>query len=190
VIDTLLEALGADHVVVSGEGVREGLARSLARDSLVPTEAVRRSSLEALASRFVGWSGSGPAPGGLAAALHAALDPGATGEMAEALLQARGILDIGRTVDFFDRHEHVAISCSPPTSAASRTVRSRCWPRSCARRATRTPVRAPSPARRPGGPRGRRAGSGAPDPRRRDHGALPARLGADGAVRVRAGRWP
>jgi exopolyphosphatase/pppGpp-phosphohydrolase len=44
----------------------------------------------------------------LAAALHAALDPGATGEAAEALLQAARILDIGRTVDFFDRHEHVA----------------------------------------------------------------------------------
>jgi exopolyphosphatase/guanosine-5'-triphosphate,3'-diphosphate pyrophosphatase len=32
----------------------------------------------------------------------------ARGETAEALRQAARILDVGRTVDFFDRHEHVA----------------------------------------------------------------------------------
>ncbi|HSD28576.1 MAG TPA: hypothetical protein VLL75_14835, partial [Vicinamibacteria bacterium] len=109
VVEALLEALGADRIVVSGEGVREGLARSLARDVLEPTEAVRRGSLEALASRFVGWSGErARRREALAMALHEALDPGASGEAAEALLQAARILDIGRTVDFFDRHEHVA----------------------------------------------------------------------------------
>ncbi len=109
VVEALLEALGADEVVVSGEGVREGLARSIARESLEPTEEVRRGSLEALASRFVGWSGErARRREALAAALHEALDPGASGEAAEALLQAARILDIGRTVDFFDRHEHVA----------------------------------------------------------------------------------
>jgi exopolyphosphatase/guanosine-5'-triphosphate,3'-diphosphate pyrophosphatase len=34
VIDTLMEVLGADHVVVSGQGVREGLALSLGRETL------------------------------------------------------------------------------------------------------------------------------------------------------------
>jgi exopolyphosphatase/guanosine-5'-triphosphate,3'-diphosphate pyrophosphatase len=109
VVESLLEALGADHVIVSGEGVREGLARSLAREALEPTEAVRRGSLEALASRFVGWSEErARRREAIAAALHEALDPGASGEAAEALLQAARILDIGRTVDFFERHEHVA----------------------------------------------------------------------------------
>jgi exopolyphosphatase/guanosine-5'-triphosphate,3'-diphosphate pyrophosphatase len=109
VIDTLMEALGADQVVVSGEGVREGLARSLARESLEATETVRWFSLEALASRFFGWSEErARRREALAAALHEALDPGAPGEAAEALGQAARILDIGRTVDFFDRHEHVA----------------------------------------------------------------------------------
>jgi exopolyphosphatase/guanosine-5'-triphosphate,3'-diphosphate pyrophosphatase len=109
VIETLLEALGAEHVVVSGEGVREGLARSLARDVLEPTLEVRRRSIEALASRFVGWSGErARRREALAAALHEGLDPGAGGEAAEALLQGARILDIGRTVDFFERHEHVA----------------------------------------------------------------------------------
>ncbi len=109
VIETLAEVLGADHVVVSGEGVREGLARSLVGDALEPAVAVRRSSLEALASRFVGWSEERARRRvALAAALQEALDPGATDEMAEALRQGARILDIGRTVDFFDRHEHVA----------------------------------------------------------------------------------
>jgi exopolyphosphatase / guanosine-5'-triphosphate,3'-diphosphate pyrophosphatase len=109
VIETLMDALGAEQVVVSGEGVREGLARSLARDSLEATEAVRRSSLDALAARFVGWSAERASRReAVAASLHAALLPGGAGEMAEALLEGARVLDIGRTVDFFDRHEHVA----------------------------------------------------------------------------------
>jgi exopolyphosphatase/guanosine-5'-triphosphate,3'-diphosphate pyrophosphatase len=109
VIETVLEVLGAEHVVVSGEGVREGLARSLAGERLEPTEAVQRSSLEALASRFVSWSEErARRREALVAALHEALEPVARGETAEALRQAARILDVGRTVDFFDRHEHVA----------------------------------------------------------------------------------
>jgi len=109
VIDALMDLLRADEVVVSGEGVREGLARSLGTEALEPTPSVRRSSLDALAARFVGWSAErAHRREALAAALHAALDPGAPGETADALLQAARILDIGRTVDFFDRHEHVA----------------------------------------------------------------------------------
>jgi exopolyphosphatase / guanosine-5'-triphosphate,3'-diphosphate pyrophosphatase len=109
VIDTLMDALGADQVIVSGEGVREGLARSLAGEVLEPTAAVRRSSLDALASRFAGWSAERAGRReALAAALHEALDPGAAGDVTEALLSGARVLDIGRTVDFFDRHEHVA----------------------------------------------------------------------------------
>ena len=109
VIDSLMEMLGADQVVVSGEGVREGLARSLGQDRLETTAAVRRSSLDALAARFVGWSPErARRREALAAQLHAALVPGTAGEAAEALLEGARVLDIGRTVDFFDRHEHVA----------------------------------------------------------------------------------
>jgi exopolyphosphatase/guanosine-5'-triphosphate,3'-diphosphate pyrophosphatase len=109
VIETLMEVLGADAVVVSGQGVREGLALSMARETLDPSETVRQRSTDALAARFVGWSedraGRREA---FAAALYAALERGPSGEMAEALGQGARILDIGRTVDFFDRHEHVA----------------------------------------------------------------------------------
>jgi exopolyphosphatase/guanosine-5'-triphosphate,3'-diphosphate pyrophosphatase len=109
VIDTLMEVLGASRVVVSGQGVREGLALSLDRETLEATDAVRRSSLQALASRFVGWSKDrARRREAIAAGLQPALGPGLAGEVAEALRHAARILDIGRTVDFFDRHEHVA----------------------------------------------------------------------------------
>jgi exopolyphosphatase / guanosine-5'-triphosphate,3'-diphosphate pyrophosphatase len=109
VIDTLMEALGAGQVVVSGQGVREGLALSLGRETLEATDAVRRSSLEALASRFVGWSPErARRREAVAAGLQEALGPDVAAEVAEALRHAARILDIGRTVDFFDRHEHVA----------------------------------------------------------------------------------
>jgi exopolyphosphatase/guanosine-5'-triphosphate,3'-diphosphate pyrophosphatase len=108
VIETLLEALGAEQVVVSGEGVREGLARSLATDRLAPSPAVRRASLDALAGRFAGWSRErADRRERVAEALRGALLP-AAGELAETLALAARVLDIGRTVDFFDRHEHVA----------------------------------------------------------------------------------
>jgi exopolyphosphatase/guanosine-5'-triphosphate,3'-diphosphate pyrophosphatase len=109
VIDTLMDMLGAEEVVVSGEGVREGLARSLGNETLEVTRSVQRSSLDALAARFVGWSPErARRREAFASALQAALDPDVTREVAEALRHAARILDIGRTVDFFDRHEHVA----------------------------------------------------------------------------------
>ena len=110
VIETLMEVLGADEVVVSGQGVREGLARSLVRETLEPTRPVR-AELARRPGRALRRAGRPSGRGGgrrVAAALHAALAPGAAGEVAEALLHAARILDIGRTVDFFDRHEHVA----------------------------------------------------------------------------------
>ena len=109
VIETLMEALGADAVVVSGQGVREGLALSMARETLDTSEAVRRRSLAALAARFVGWSEDrATRREAFAAALYEALERWPSDEFADALRQAARILDIGRTVDFFDRHEHVA----------------------------------------------------------------------------------
>jgi len=109
VIETLMETLGADEVVVSGQGVREGLALSMARETLDATEAVRRRSLDALGARFVGWSGDRAARReAFAAALYAALERWPSAELEGALRQGARVLDIGRTVDFFDRHEHVA----------------------------------------------------------------------------------
>jgi exopolyphosphatase/guanosine-5'-triphosphate,3'-diphosphate pyrophosphatase len=108
-IDTLMEVLGAPQLVVSGQGVREGLATSLVTDHLSSPAAVRESSLAALAARFDGWVEE-PARRrtALATTLVDTLELKPDPEVREALLQATRLLDIGRSVDFFERHEHVA----------------------------------------------------------------------------------
>jgi exopolyphosphatase/guanosine-5'-triphosphate,3'-diphosphate pyrophosphatase len=109
VIETLMDVLGARELLVSGQGVREGLALGLLTQDLEAPETVRAGSLEALARRFAGWSADrAHRREALAAALHSGLERFPAPEMEEALAQAARILDVGRTVDFFDRHEHVA----------------------------------------------------------------------------------
>jgi exopolyphosphatase/guanosine-5'-triphosphate,3'-diphosphate pyrophosphatase len=109
VIETLMDVLGAGEVLVSGQGVREGLAVSLSTDTLGAPDAVRQQSLDALAGRFSGWSADRAGRRRAAAvALHEALERWPSPELGEALRQAAWIVDIGRTIDFFDRHEHVA----------------------------------------------------------------------------------
>ncbi len=108
-IVTLMDWLGASEVLVSGQGVREGLALGLANGALPPGEAMRRTSAEALARAFRGFDpASGARRRTLAAALFEALEPSGSDELREALLHAATLLDIGRSIDFFDRHEHVA----------------------------------------------------------------------------------
>jgi exopolyphosphatase/guanosine-5'-triphosphate,3'-diphosphate pyrophosphatase len=108
-IETLMEALHASEVLVSGQGVREGMATSLVTDRLSSPADVRQSSLAALCQRFDGWQEE-PARRRtlLAETLLGALELRPDPEVREALSQAASLLDIGRSVDFFDRHEHVA----------------------------------------------------------------------------------
>ena len=109
VIETLMETLSAGEILVSGQGVREGLALGLSRETLEPSAAVRRASLGALARRFSGWSAERADRRAAAVRmLVPSLLPWAAGEIGETLDHAARVLDIGRTVDFFDRHEHVA----------------------------------------------------------------------------------
>jgi exopolyphosphatase/pppGpp-phosphohydrolase len=108
-IRTLLELLEADEVCVSGQGVREGLARSLMGGDLLSVPEVRRSSVRALASRFVGWDEeSATRRVGVADQLLTALELSPDPDVREGLFLAALVLDVGRSVDFFDRHEHVA----------------------------------------------------------------------------------
>lgn len=108
-IQTLMEVLEAPDVLVSGQGVREGLARSLIGMELPTPAVIRASSVAALVSRFDGFSAeSAHRRCALSGALYDALEPDADPEFREALEQAATVLDIGRSIDFFDRHEHVA----------------------------------------------------------------------------------
>jgi exopolyphosphatase/guanosine-5'-triphosphate,3'-diphosphate pyrophosphatase len=108
-IETLAEAVGAREILISGQGVREGLAASLFGDGLEAAREVRVSAVASLAQRFDGWRAEAATRRtGVARALQAALDPSAGAELAEALGHAATLLDIGRSVDFFDRHRHAA----------------------------------------------------------------------------------
>jgi exopolyphosphatase / guanosine-5'-triphosphate,3'-diphosphate pyrophosphatase len=110
-IHTLMEVLKAREVWVSGQGVRDGLALHLTTgsDELPSPESVRAASVEALIGRFDGWDRSrAERRKRLAGVLLKALDPRASAEMREVLEHAATVLDIGRSVGFFDRHEHAA----------------------------------------------------------------------------------
>jgi len=108
-IRTLLDLLSAEEVCVSGQGVREGLARSLMSEDLLPVAEVRRSSLRALCGRFVGWDPvSAERRAAIAEQLLGALELSPDPDVREGLFLGAFALDVGRSVDFFNRHEHVA----------------------------------------------------------------------------------
>ena len=108
-IAALVQLLEAEQVWVSGQGVREGLARSLMSEDLPPSRDVRKASVRALAARFAGWdASSAERRAGIAEALLSVLDLVPDEDVKEGLLHAATLLDVGRSVDYFDRHEHVA----------------------------------------------------------------------------------
>jgi exopolyphosphatase/guanosine-5'-triphosphate,3'-diphosphate pyrophosphatase len=109
VVEVLMEVLGADAVVVSGQGVREGLAASLLGGELPAPEAARAASVAALVARFAtGGEAQARRRRQLVERLYPALELEPSPEVGEALLHAATVLDVGRSVDFFDRHEHIA----------------------------------------------------------------------------------
>lgn len=108
-VQTLMETIDAREIQVSGQGVREGVAMAVQTEALPPPAAVRQASLRALCSRFRTWDETTAARrAAVAEALLRALEPAASVEVRDALLDAARVLDIGRAVDFFDRHEHAA----------------------------------------------------------------------------------
>ena len=109
-VQALVESLDAREIQVSGQGVREGVALdSPGTDALPPPAAVRAASLASLCARFRTFDeATASRRAAVADALLRALLPGALDEMRSALADAARVLDIGRSVDFFDRHAHAA----------------------------------------------------------------------------------
>jgi len=108
-IDTLMAEVGAPHVRVSGQGVREGLAYGLLRGTLPSPAEVREGSVASLTARFAGWDRDhADRRVAVAEALWGVLCPSEDAELREAVRHGARVLDIGRAVDFFDRHEHAA----------------------------------------------------------------------------------
>jgi exopolyphosphatase/guanosine-5'-triphosphate,3'-diphosphate pyrophosphatase len=108
-IETFMEFVRADEILVSGQGVREGIALSLLRMAVIPTAAVKESTVSSLVRRFDGWDAESAARRRrVAAALVAGIDDDAPASMIEALDHGARLLDVGRSFDFFGRHGHVA----------------------------------------------------------------------------------
>jgi len=109
-VEAGMAAVGADSLLVSGQGMREGLAFSLTRPRLLSIAEVRAASLEALLTRFASWSAPrAERRADLALRLMKSLDPGVDGEIRAALELAARALDIGRSVDYYNRHRHASM---------------------------------------------------------------------------------
>jgi len=109
VIQTLAEFVRAKTILVSGQGVREGVAMGMLKLGMASPDDVRAASLASLVSRFDGWRPAAAARRrAVAAALQRVLEPRASVDVVSAIDRAALVLDIGRTLDVFARHEHVA----------------------------------------------------------------------------------
>jgi exopolyphosphatase/guanosine-5'-triphosphate,3'-diphosphate pyrophosphatase len=108
-IEALMDHVGARHIRVSGQGSREGIVHALLRDSLPSPAVVRQASLASFARRFATFdAATAERRRALAAVLARQLLRRAPRDLREALEHAALLLDVGRSMDFFDRHEHVA----------------------------------------------------------------------------------
>jgi exopolyphosphatase / guanosine-5'-triphosphate,3'-diphosphate pyrophosphatase len=108
-IHALMEFVRADHILVSGQGVREGIALGLLKIPVGSRETVREASLSSLVSRFDGWSPEAASRRrGVASALQRALEPRCPASLVLAVDHAARVLDLGRSLDVVNRHEHVA----------------------------------------------------------------------------------
>ena len=108
-IQTLAEFVRAKHILVSGQGVREGIALGLLKIAIGSPETVKEASLASLVSRFDGWRREAASRRrSVASQLQRALEPRAPAGVVMAIDHAARVLDIGRSLDVVNRHEHVA----------------------------------------------------------------------------------
>jgi exopolyphosphatase / guanosine-5'-triphosphate,3'-diphosphate pyrophosphatase len=109
VASSLMKTIGATDLLVSGQGLREGVALEAASFEVGAIEQVRAASIETLTSRFSGWDrGRADRRASLASLLLDAIEPGADEDVRQRLARAARILDIGRSVDYYQRHGHAA----------------------------------------------------------------------------------
>jgi exopolyphosphatase/guanosine-5'-triphosphate,3'-diphosphate pyrophosphatase len=110
VIQQIARHLGASNVVVSGRGLREGLALAEIGAGVPSPLFVRMISVATLAARFATWD---PAMAerrvGLARALLESLDPVSPVAVREMLEHAAALVDVGRAIDYYARFEHAAM---------------------------------------------------------------------------------
>jgi exopolyphosphatase/guanosine-5'-triphosphate,3'-diphosphate pyrophosphatase len=110
VVAGVLERVGARHILVSGLGLREGLAlQDSGVDRLPGPALVRQASIAALGSRFTGWSLTrAERTASLARSLLDAAAPGLPDEIRETVHHAAHMLEMGGSIDFYNRQDHAA----------------------------------------------------------------------------------
>ena len=115
VAHALMEHLGTDCLLVSGQGLREGLARhpdppsACERVPLPPLETVRSESLADLVGRFAHRFGQrGERRAELAGRIADAVWKGGNRQLANSLRCAARLLDIGNAVDYYNRLNRTA----------------------------------------------------------------------------------
>jgi exopolyphosphatase / guanosine-5'-triphosphate,3'-diphosphate pyrophosphatase len=109
VVIAAMEALGARTLMVSGHGLREGIALATLNLPLPEVWQVRRSSVAALASRFATWNEQrSQRRVDLVRAILGVADPTMPAEMREVLDHATTLLDVGPSINYYDRWSHAA----------------------------------------------------------------------------------
>jgi exopolyphosphatase/guanosine-5'-triphosphate,3'-diphosphate pyrophosphatase len=108
-IHTLAEFVRAPDILVSGQGLREGLALGLLGIPVGSPATVKDASVSSLVARFDGWSPeSAVRRQSIAATLYRAIERRGSPIVATAVAHAARVLDIGRSLDVVSRHKHVA----------------------------------------------------------------------------------
>lgn len=108
-VDVMMELTGAGELLVSGQGLREGILYSTIDAEPPAIQDVRRASIAALTSRFSAWDARrAERRQSLEMQLVSALEPEADDTLRELLDHAARVLDIGRSIDYYNRLSHTA----------------------------------------------------------------------------------
>ena len=109
IVQAVMQALGARGLIISGQGLRQGLLLEAGGRGLPDPRAVRSASIDALARRFRRWDPRrAERRARLADGLVRALDPRSPEDVREMLGHAARVLDVGQSVDHYRRDEHCA----------------------------------------------------------------------------------
>lgn len=108
-VQVVMETLGVANLLVSGKGLREGIAFALRSMDVPDPESVKRVSVAALARRFGSWEPERAEQRVAAVSqLAVALDSESGPEYQSLCELAAYLLDIGRSVDYYNRLSHTA----------------------------------------------------------------------------------
>jgi len=108
-VNEVMQFVRAGSLHVSGQGLREGVVRGTVSEALPAPEVVRAVSVLALCREFYRWNQPhAERRAQLAVALFDALMPKADPMLREALGHAAQVIDVGATIDVYNRHARAA----------------------------------------------------------------------------------